>query len=217
MNERVPKLFVTALADLTQWLEEAGVPAMIIGGIAVSILSRPRATNDIDALAIAPNDDQWGQLLDSARSHGIVPRVDSALEVARRVRVFLLQHSQSGVYIDVTLGGLLPFEVEAVARSAAHKLGDINVRLPQVEDLLSMKAIAHRPQDLRDIEGLLDVFPRANVEAVRTFVRDFAAAADLPDLPDEFENLLKKRQASNTTEPEPSAKPARKRKPRKNP
>lgn len=30
-----------------------------------------------------------------------------------------------------------------------------------------MKAIAHRPQDLRDIEGLLDVFPSADVESVR--------------------------------------------------
>lgn len=43
MTERVPRLFVTALADLTEWLEAASVPAMIIGGIAASILGRPRA------------------------------------------------------------------------------------------------------------------------------------------------------------------------------
>lgn len=55
MTEQVPRLFVTARADLTHWLEAAGVPAMI-GGIAASILGRPRATRDINALAVVPED-----------------------------------------------------------------------------------------------------------------------------------------------------------------
>jgi hypothetical protein len=58
-----------------------------------------------------------------------------------------------------------------------HDVGGVRVRLPQVEDLLIMKAIAHRPQGLRDIEGLLDVFPGANVASVRRWVGDFAATA----------------------------------------
>lgn len=195
MNEAVPKLFLTALADLTNWLESAGVPAMIIGGVAASILGRPRATADIDALAIAPTDDRWSQLLDGARRHGIIPRVAAPLEVAREVRVLLLRHAPSSLHIDVTLAGMVPFESEAVARAQTHNVGGINMRLPQVEDLLVMKAIAHRPQDLRDIEGLLDAFPRANVDGVRRFVREFAAAADQPDMPEEFEKLLAQRRA----------------------
>ncbi len=58
-----------------------------------------------------------------------------------------------------------------------------------------MKAIAHRPKDLRDIEGLLDVFPTANVDSVRHWIQDFAAAAELPDLPHEFERLLTQRKS----------------------
>jgi hypothetical protein len=191
VTERVPQLFVAALADLTQWLESAGVPAMIVGGIAASILGRPRATRDIDALAVA-SDEQWTQLLGSSETHGIVPRIDDPLEFARRTRVLLLRHTESGIDIDIILSGLA-FEAEAVSRATVHELGGVRVRLPQVEDLLIMKAIAHRPQDLRDIEGLLDVFPAANVESVRRWVRDFAAAAELPDLPEEFEKLLAQR------------------------
>lgn len=193
MTERVPRLFVAALADLTEWLEACSVPAMIVGGIAASILGRPRATRDIDALAVAP-DEQWAKLLGSSKDHGILPRIEDPLEFARRTRVLLLRHTESGIDIDVILSGL-PFEAEAVSRARVHNLGGVRVRLPQVEDLLIMKAVAHRPQDLRDIEGLLDAFPTANVESVRRWVRDFAEAAELPDLPEEFEKLLAQRKA----------------------
>lgn len=100
MTERVPRLFLAALADLTQWLEAAGVPAMIVGGIAASTLGRPRATRDIDALAVAP-DDQWIQLLGSSKAHGILPRIEKPLEFARRTRVLLLRHTESGIDIDM--------------------------------------------------------------------------------------------------------------------
>ncbi len=106
--------------------------------------------------------------------------------------MLLLRHTESGIDVDIILSGL-PFEAEAVSRATEHDLGGVRVRLPQVEDLLIMKAIAHRPQDLRDIEGLLDVFSTANVESVRRWLRDFAAAAELPDLPEEFEKLLAQR------------------------
>lgn len=205
--ERVPRLFVTALADLTQWLEAAGVPAMIVGGIAASILGRPRATRDIDTLAVAP-DEKWIQLLRSSKAHGILPRIENPLEFARRTRVLLLRHTESGIDIDIILSGL-PFEAEAVSRATVYDLGGVQVRLPQVEDLLMMKAIAHRPQDLRDIEGLLDVFPTADVESVQHWVREFAAAAELPDLPQEFERLLaqrKLRSPSTSRSPRAAAK-----------
>lgn len=193
MTEKVPQLFLTALADLTEWLEAAGVTAMIVGGVAASILGRPRATRDIDTLAVVP-DDQWTQLVGSAQAHGILPRIEKPVDFARRTRVLLLRHTESGIDIDVILSGL-PFEADAVSRATVHDLGGVRVRLPQVEDLLIMKAIAHRPQDLRDIEGLLDVFPTADVESVRRWIRDFAAAAELPDLPVEFEKLLAQRKS----------------------
>ena len=213
MIERVPPLFLGALADLTEWLDKAGVPAMVVGGVAASILGRPRATRDIDALAVAP-DDQWSRLVESARAHGILPRIENPLEFARRTRVLLLRHTESSIDIDVILGGL-PFEAEALSRASVHDLGGVRLRLPQVEDLLVMKAIAHRPQDLRDIEGLLDVFPNANVERVRQFAREFAAAAEIPDLPEEFEKLLAQRKSRSVPMPDGSTS-ADKREPGRN-
>jgi hypothetical protein len=189
--ERVPKLFLKALADLTEWLEGTRAPTMVVGGVAASILGRPRATRDIDALTMLP-EDQWAAALAAAPDHGIVPRIEEPLEFARRTRVLLLRHVESAVDIDVILGRL-PFEEEALGRSELHDLGGVQVRLPQVEDLLIMKVIAQRPRDLRDIEGLLDVHPGANLERVRQSVREFATAMVMPDLLEGFEKLLAQR------------------------
>lgn len=113
-----------------------------------------------------------------------------------------LRHTESGIDIDMILSGL-PFEAEAVSRDTVHDVGGVRVRLPQVEELLMIKAIAHRPQDLRDIERLLDVFPGADVESVRRGIRDLAAAAELPDLPEEFEKLLAQREARSPSTSDP--------------
>ena len=54
MAERVPTSLLGALADLVKWLESAQISAMVIGGVASSFLGRPRMTQDVDALAILP-------------------------------------------------------------------------------------------------------------------------------------------------------------------
>lgn len=193
MSEPVPRTFIGVLTDLTGWLESMHVPAMVIGGVAASILGRPRATRDIDSLAML-SEDKWAAALAGADQYGIVARIEKPLEFARRTHVLLLRHAQSGIDIDVILGRL-PYEEEAIARGEFHDLGGVRVKLPQVEDLLIMKAIAQRPQDLRDIEGLLDVHPDADVGRVRQWVREFAAATAMPDMIEGLEKLLAHRQA----------------------
>lgn len=191
MPEPVPQPFLRVLADLTGWLDEAEVPAMVVGGVAASIMGRPRATRDIDSLAIAP-EERWPALLAAAGSRGIIARIEQPLEFARRTRVLLLRHADTGIDIDVIFGRL-PFEEEAIARSKLHSFADVHVKLPQVEDLMIMKAIARRPQDLRDIEGLLDVHPNADVDRVRRWVREFSMAITMPDILEDFDRLMARR------------------------
>jgi hypothetical protein len=138
--ERVPVSLLGALADLVKWLESAQISAMVIGGVASSFLGRPRLTQDVDALVILP-ESKWDAATEAARNFGIVPRIDQVVDFARQSRVLLLKHAQSDIAIDVILGGL-PFEQEAVDRARAHRVGDITVRLPRVEDLIIMKVIA---------------------------------------------------------------------------
>lgn len=181
-----------ALADLVAWLEEQNIPAVIVGGIAASVLGRPRLTRDIDALALLP-EDAWSRAVESAAKHGILPRIPEALAFARRSRVLLMRHARSAIDLDIIFGGL-PFEHSVVERATTHAVAGVAVRLPRVEDLLIMKAVAHRPKDLEDIRGLLDAHPEADVGEVRSFVSDFAAATGMADMLDELDKLLDLRQ-----------------------
>ncbi len=164
---------------------------MIIGGVAASFLGRPRLTQDIDAVAMIPESD-WGSTLSNAARFGIVPRIEGALEFARRSRVLLLRHESSRIDIDVVFGGL-QFEREAIDRSQVHDVAGLQVRLPRVEDLIVMKAVARRPKDLQDIEGLLAAHAELDLAAVRRWVREFATAMTMPDMIDDLEKLIARR------------------------
>lgn len=188
MVDRVPATLRAALADLVKWLDETKIPSMIIGGVAASVLGQPRLTQDVDALAILPEAD-WANAISTAAHHGILPRIENPLDFARRSRVLLMRHAESGIDIDVTFGRL-SFEQTAIANSEIHDIGGLRVRLPRVEDLLIMKAVARRPKDLQDIEGLLAAHPDADIVAVRQWVREFATAISMSDMLDDFDKTV---------------------------
>jgi hypothetical protein len=192
--DRVPATLLAALADLMKWLDAANMPSMIIGGVAASVLGRPRLTQDVDALAICP-EEEWADAVSTAAGHGILPRIENPLDFARRSRVLLMRHAESGIDIDVAFGGLL-FEQAAIDNSKIHDIGGLRVRLPRVEDLLIMKAVAGRPKDLEDIEGLLAAHPEADISTVRRWVGEFATAMSTSEMLDDFDKSVARSKSS---------------------
>lgn len=188
MAERLPANLLRPLVDLGRWLEAIQVQAIVVGGVAASFLGRPRFTQDIDTLAII-SEAKWSKAVEAAANYGIVPRIDDAIDFAHRSRVLLLRHEESAIDIDVILGGL-PFEADAVMNGQRHVVGGVSIRLPKVEDLLIMKAVAHRPRDLQDIEGLLQAHPNLDLRSVRQWVKEFASVTAMSDLIDDFDKLL---------------------------
>ena len=169
-----------AAAALLAWLDDAGAPGVIVGGVAASLLGRPRMTQDVDALTALP-ERRWPALLSAAAAHGLVARVDAPLDFAARTRVLLMRHEPSGIDIDLILGGL-QFELDAIASAIPYSFGTLSIRLPRVEDLMIMKAIAQRPRDMLDLEALLSRHPDSDLVRVRRFLDEFAKAAVMPDL-----------------------------------
>jgi len=100
-----------------------------------------------------------------------------------------MRHTISGIDLDVTFGELA-FERTAVANCENHDVGGVRVRLPRVEDLLVMKAIARRPKDVQDLEGLLLAHPDVDVASARRWIREFSIAMGMPDTLDEFDTLV---------------------------
>jgi predicted nucleotidyltransferase len=191
MSEHQPDAFealTPAILALQATFDEAGVPYALIGGVAVALTANPRMTRDVDALVLlgqTPID----SLLSAASSHGIAPRIEDAQAFAARHNILLLVHEPSGVTIDVSLA-VLPFEERAVADAREVEAAGTCVRILRPEDLIVMKAIAHRPLDLHDIDGIAAVSADLDRRRVLDELRPFAEALDSPDLVEEVRRLL---------------------------
>lgn len=161
---------------------------MVIGGVAASLLGTPRLTADVDAVILLSVAD-LPRLLAASAQCGLAPRLPHAEDFARKRRVLLLRHQASGVNVDISLG-ILPFEVEAVERSALHRVGRLSVRLPTPEDLIILKAVAHRPQDLLDIQSLIETHPDLDRDRIRNWVQEFSQVLEMPELWDDIARRL---------------------------
>jgi len=95
--------------------------------------------------------------------------------------------------IDIAFGAL-PFEEEAVERTVWREMSGIRVPLPTPEDLIIMKAVAHRTRDLADIEAILDAQPKLNVRRIRRWLKEFSALLESPEILQDFNTLAARQQ-----------------------
>lgn len=182
---------LAAIRDLLAWLQASEVRGLIIGGVAASLLGRPRLTHDVDVLVML---DQalWPSFLAAAQPFHFVARVEDPVAFARRSRVLPVHHRPSAIDVDVILGAL-SFERQAIARARAAMAGGVSLPVATPEDLVVMKMVAHRPQDLLDIDSILDAQPGLDFRRIRRWLREFSAAMDMPELLEELEALLARR------------------------
>lgn len=186
-----PKVLAAALQDLMAWLRGEGIAGAVIGGVAASILGKPRMTRDVDAVILA-DDIGWDRVLASSAAYRLAPRVDDPLDFARRTRILLLRHVATGVDLDISLGAL-PFERETVERSTLVDVGSVQIQMATAEDVIVMKALARRPRDIADIEGILDVRSDLDLVHIRRWLREFSSVLEMPEIQEDFERLLRRK------------------------
>jgi hypothetical protein len=190
VSEASPPRFLDALRELRDSLQALGGPWMVIGGVAVIARGVPRLTVDIDATVWAPTT-KPEVALERCAQHGIAPRIDGALEFARKYQVLLLRHDASGVPLDVSLAWL-PFEEEALRSSELCDYAGVQIRVPRVEDLIVYKLVAAPPRDLDDVERLLVLYGgHLDIGRVRQIVAEFAEALDDTRRTEALERLLR--------------------------
>jgi hypothetical protein len=129
--------------------------------------------------------------LKAGAAFGFVSRIPDALTFAETNRVMLLQHAKSGVDVDISLAGL-PFELGAIDQAQKMKHGRLVLPIPTVEDLIVLKAIANRPKDKVDIEGILECAVDLDYGYIRTHVNEFAQILESPEIFEDLDDRLRK-------------------------
>ena len=183
--------FQDPLQALLEVLDRQDIPHVIIGGLAVSQLAAARLTADIDVLTYISDDGRITELIEAAASAGFSPRLRDAEAFARRNRVLLLVHDPTRIPIDISLG-LLPFEREVIERSSRVSAGRLQLPLPTVEDLIILKAVAHRSVDLQDIGRLVEAHPRLDVKRIDRIVGEFADTLQMPEILEDVRKELER-------------------------
>jgi hypothetical protein len=147
-------------------LTQRKVRYLVVGGVAVVLHGVPRFTADLD-LVLALDTANVLAALDALaglayRPRAPVPLLDFADPSARRdwieaegLTVFSLwSPDHPATEIDLFIEEPFPFE-EVFARATRVDLGENQVTVASIADLIELKRRADRPQDREDIERLL--------------------------------------------------------------
>ena len=180
-----------AIKGLLKWFKKTHCSGIIIGGIAASLLGKPRTTRDIDALVFV-DENKWPEFLKTGENFGFYPRNKDILKFAEQNRILLLTHKPTHIDIDISFG-FLPFEKESLNRAITLPIGGITIPLPTPEDLIIMKAVAHRHQDLLDIEGIIEANPELDFKRIKYWVKEFAEVLETKEIFDDIRKLLPKK------------------------
>jgi hypothetical protein len=141
-------------------LFEHGVEYVLIGGLAVQTHGHVRTTNDADLIP-APNPANLERL--AAALQALDARVlnqgheDTAVDAAMLPRSTIWQFATRDGGIDVMheVPGGGPYE--DLSQRAMHvRLGEIDVPVVDLDDLIRMKLARARPVDLADVAALTD-------------------------------------------------------------
>lgn len=124
---------------------------LIIGGIAVGVLGEPRVTGDVD-VDIALGRNKVTEFLKRAEGFGFKVNKARCLETAKIAKVFQINYGD--FHIDFIIASI-DFEKEAFKRRRLRKLYGLNAFFPTPEDLILLKIIPGRPQDLADAEKII--------------------------------------------------------------
>jgi predicted nucleotidyltransferase len=128
------------LSDAVKGLERAKVPYLLVGGLASSLLGRPRCSTDIDLL-VRPEDAPGA--LDALEAAGFRTERTNPhwlFKAFRRdVLVDLLFKASGAIYADDPM----------LRRSTLRSYRGVPVRVVPPEDLIVMKAIVHNEETPR--------------------------------------------------------------------
>lgn len=93
------------------------------------------------------------------------------------------------VPIDLSIG-FLPFEEETVRRARRMKTKRLQIPVATPEDLLILKAIAGRPRDIVDMDGLLTANATIDRRRVRSKTALFAEILEAPEILESLDRVF---------------------------
>jgi hypothetical protein len=177
------------LADLGRAFRTIGARWYLFGAQAAILYGAARLSADVD-VTVALGDRTVGELLAALDAAGFEARVGEPAVFAETTRVLPIAHRSTTMPADVVLAGP-GLEERFLARAQARTIEDVVVPVASAADLVVMKVLAGRPQDLDDAIAVLRA-QGDGLDAVqaRATLEELERALDRGDLVPAFDRAL---------------------------
>jgi predicted nucleotidyltransferase len=145
-------------------LDQERIEYVVVGGVALVLLGVVRLTADLD-LFVELGETNLKKFITVMTALGYQPKMLSAEDLAKPdmrrqwkeekgMRVFSFYHPKEPMHlIDIFVDEPIPYETVKRRKKIVTAKG-IHIPVVAAEDLVRLKRIAGRPQDLADIEAL---------------------------------------------------------------
>lgn len=164
------------------------VPFALIGGAAMAFHAKARSTKDVDAYA-RELDERLEEIVRALIAAGIEPVYSDWKRSAPAKRVLHLK-SRSGRGVDLLFTSF-PFEDELIEKAIRVEHPTTGAfPLARRDDMVLLKLVARRPQDIVDVIDLLEFGEIEDPDRILRIVAEFAELAEDPEMLVQAEKLL---------------------------
>jgi hypothetical protein len=177
-----------ALAMHEFFFENLKLNYAVIGGIALQFWGEPRFTHDLD---ITVQDRLELAELVKRTTDTFGSRVPDPFAFARETRMLLLNVEDVDVDVAIALRG---YEDSLFERAQSYEVEPgKQLNICSAEDLIIHKALAGRPLDLADIQGVIDrQGDGLDARYIRSWLGQFSKALGDTEILDRFDRAVKK-------------------------
>ena len=147
---------VEAIVGLSRVLESLGLAWYLFGAQAAILRGVVRLTADVDVTVLATQ--PTARIVAALEAASFSLRAGNEDDFVARTRILPMVHDPTGLPVDIVLGGP-GLEEEFARRAELIEIGNRKIPVATATDLATMKVIAGRPKDLRDVADLLAVAP----------------------------------------------------------
>jgi hypothetical protein len=145
------------IRDVTRRFEDAGIPHMLTGSLAMNYYSLPRMTRDIDFVVEARAEDV-DKILSAFESDYYVEGIAISRAISHQ-RSFNMIHNEAFIKVDCIIRKASEYRQLEFSRRQQAKIQDVQVWLVSKEDLIISKLVwardSHSELQLRDVKNLV--------------------------------------------------------------
>jgi hypothetical protein len=164
-QRRADERFAEVLREAVQTVEQAGLPFLVLGGIASALVGRPRWTHDIDFL-VRPDDAR--DVLAALRGAGFTTEETDPVWLYKAfkhdIMVDVIFMVMGGIYLDEEMQSRSIEREIHPSPARAGQGGSLRLRIPSPEDQIVIKAIVHREETSRHWFDALAILGRAQLD-----------------------------------------------------